>query len=52
MATKKKEPLVQLGVLMTKQQMKTIDKEAKELGFSRSSFVRYVLHHYIKNMEK
>lgn len=48
MATKKKEPLVQLGVLMTKKQLKDIDKMAKAMGLSRSAFVRFVL---IRGME-
>ena len=42
MATKK-EPLVQLGVLMTKKQIKMIDSAAKRIGLSRSAYVRHVL---------
>ena len=40
--TKKKE-FVQLGVLMTKQQIKMIDAAAKKIGLSRSAYVRHVL---------
>ena len=43
MATKKKEPLVQLGVLMTKKQIKMIDSAANSIGLSRSAYVRHVL---------
>lgn len=42
MTTKKKE-LIQLGVLVTKQQMRSIDKMAKKVGLSRSAYVRFVL---------
>ncbi len=51
MTTKKKD-LVQLGVLMTPKQLKLIDKEAKELGLSRSAFVRYALHQYMNSLER
>lgn len=38
-----KKDLVQLGVLMSKKQIKMIDTEAKKLGLSRSAYVRYIL---------
>lgn len=45
MATKK-EPLVQLGVLMTKKQIKMIDLAAHKIGLSRSAYVRHILLTY------
>jgi ACT domain-containing protein len=42
MITKNKD-LVQLGVLMTKAQLKKIDVSAKKFGLSRSAYVRWVL---------
>jgi len=49
--TKKKKELVQLGVLVTKQQMKEIDKMAKAIGLSRSSYVRFVLMQHCSAIE-
>jgi ACT domain-containing protein len=46
MATKKETP-VQLGVLMSKKQIKIIDLAAKKIGLSRSAYVRHVLFTYI-----
>jgi ACT domain-containing protein len=42
MTTKNKD-LVQLGVLMTRAQLKKIDVSAKKFGLSRSAYVRWVL---------
>lgn len=38
-----KKDLVQLGVLMSKKQIKIIDAAAKKMGLSRSAYVRYIL---------
>ena len=45
MTTKNKD-LVQLGVLMTRAQLKKIDVSAKKFGLSRSAYVRWVLFLY------
>lgn len=42
MTTKNKD-LVQLGVLMTKKQIKMIDAAAKKIGLSRSAYVRHIM---------
>ena len=42
MITKNKD-LVQLGVLMTRAQLKKIDVSARKFGLSRSAYVRYIL---------
>jgi ACT domain-containing protein len=49
MTTKNKD-LVQLGVLMTKAQLKKIDVSAKKFGLSRSAYVRWVL--FLHKLEK
>ena len=42
-----KKDLVQLGVLMSKKQIKMIDLAAKKIGLSRSAFVRHILFTYL-----
>jgi ACT domain-containing protein len=49
MTTKNKD-LVQLGVLMTRAQLKKIDVSAKKFGLSRSAYVRWVL--FLHKMER
>ena len=49
MTTKNKD-LVQLGVLMTKAQLKKIDVSAKKFGLSRSAYVRWVL--FLNKLER
>ena len=48
MATKK-QTKVQLGVLIYKDQMKLIDAKAKQIGLSRSAYIRHVV---LKSLEK
>ena len=43
----KNKDLVQLGVLMSKKQIKIIDAAAKKMGLSRSAYVRYALQRYL-----
>lgn len=45
--TMKNKDLVQLGVLMSKKQIKIIDAAAKKMGLSRSAYVRYALQRYL-----
>ena len=45
----KKQTKVQLGVLIFKDQMKLIDAKAKQVGLSRSAYIRHVV---LKSLEK
>jgi hypothetical protein len=45
----KKQTKVQLGVLIYKDQMKLIDAKAKQIGLSRSAYIRHVV---LKSLEK